>query len=171
MLVFGTKVKENESIKDALKRALDNEHILEKFKEDNDEFSKKFLNALFGDSDEEENSDTNDTVEKEDSSVVKRMEMLPAFVRVALVNYKKELEADRKQCISRVSQLADETRKEVTEWFIKNGVKFDSFPLNLDDIIDQKMAKVNEQTTITVNKFTEQINEIKAFLKTHQFEK
>ena len=55
MLVFGTKVKENESIKDALKRALDNEHILEKFKEDNDEFSKKFLNALFGDSDEEEN--------------------------------------------------------------------------------------------------------------------
>ena len=33
MLVFGTKVKENESIKDALKRALDNEHILEKFKE------------------------------------------------------------------------------------------------------------------------------------------
>ena len=171
MLVFGTKVKENESIKDALKRALDNEHILEKFKEENDEFSKKFLNALFGDSDEEENSDTNDTVEKEDSSVVKRMEVLPDFVRVALVIYKKELEADRKQCINRVSQLADETRKEVTEWFIKNGVKFDSFPLNLDDIIDQKMAKVNEQTTITVNKFTEQINEIKAFLKTHQFEK
>ena len=171
MLVFGTKVKENESIKDALKRALDNEHILEKFKEENDEFSKKFLNALLGDSDEEENSDTNDTVEKEDSSVVKRLEVLPAFVRVALVIYKKELEADRKQCISRVSQLADETRKEVTEWFIKNGVKFDSFPLNLDDIIDQKMAKVNEQTTITVNKFTEQINEIKAFLKTHQFEK